>query len=61
MIIKVPIAEGIELEWLKKNASVSSVEMNPEDSAYWNVNVLITDIEFSRFKKAFLGKPEYQT
>jgi len=59
MVIKVPVAGGAELEWLRKNATVSSVEMDQSDGGteeHWNVAVLINDIEFSRFKKKFLGK-----
>ena len=55
MIIKVPVMGGSELDWLRQNVTVSSVDMNEEDDQYWNVKVLINDIELQQIKKAFLS------
>jgi len=52
VVIRIGLGSNEELQWLRKNTSVASVEA---DGDHWNVTTLINQIEFNQFKKAFMN------
>jgi len=52
VVIRIGLGSNQELQWLRKNTSVASVEA---DGDHWNVTTLINQIEFNQFKKAFMN------
>ena len=57
ILFKIPIENGNEeYSWLRKNAHVINVTVDPENEQYWLANVITRQFDLERFEKTFISK-----
>lgn len=55
--MRVPMG-GPESSWLHKHVAVTHTYADPNDSQYLIMNVIITELQFTRFKNIFIKGPK---